>query len=115
MISRSHALAGIGYGALSVALVGLTAIGTSAVPVADVPGSADLTVERDTVQILAAETDAATLATERDSVQIGAVTVEPMAELTIERDAVTLGAAETDAAVVVVERDTCELTWEVES
>lgn len=111
MISRSHTLAGIGYGSLAVALVGLTAIGTSAVPVADVPGSADLTVERDTVQIIAAETDAATLTTERDTAQIGA-DVEPMAELTVERDTAHVCAVETDDAVLDVLADTATITAE---
>ena len=115
MISRSHALAGIGYGSLAVALVGLTAIGPTSGATADRPGSCDLTTELDTAHVCAAATDAAVLTVERDTVQLGAPTVEPMAVLTTEHDTAQLGATETDQAVIEEEHDTATLTWEVVS
>jgi hypothetical protein len=116
MISRSHALAGIGYGSLALALVGLTAIGpVSGADAVDVPGSADLSLSRDLASLTAAVTDAATLTTEHDRAQLGAPQVEPMAELTIEHDTAHLCAAETDQAVIDEEHDSATLTWEAVS
>jgi hypothetical protein len=114
MISRSHALAGLGYGSLAVALVGLTAIGPTAGTV-DRPGSADLTLSRDLASLTAAATDAAALTTEHDRATLAAPQVTPMADLTTEHDVAQLGAAETDQAVLEEEHDTATLTWEVVS
>ena len=112
MTPRAVAVEGWGYGALAVALAGWIAVAPEPV---DVPGSCDLTTERDTAHVCAAATDAAVLTVERDTVQLGAPTVEPMAVLTTEHDTAQLGATETDQAVIDEEHDTATLTWEVVS